>query len=188
MPLSRRQIVRACKSRGWTLQPAALAGIQKFLDEKQQLLSGEEEEVDDEEEALQDLLDVVANEIPVKQRIVTGKLWEDIVSQNDRNGENDKNRDNRNSSKKISLHSQPASTKQQQKSNVVSPMMRSTADLRSSSSSSRPHSLSSFSDLKVINAFETPKLTYDTINQQFHVDDNKTWPLFGTAEDKVRCV
>ena len=89
MPLSRRQIVRACKSRGWTLQPAALAGIQKFLDEKQQLLSGEEEE--DEEEALQDLLDVVANEIPVKQRIVTGKLWEDIVSQNDRNGENDKN-------------------------------------------------------------------------------------------------
>ena len=184
MPLSRRQIVRACKSRGWTLQPAALAGIQKFLDEKQQLLSGEEADDENEEEALQDLLDVVANEIPVKQRIVTGKLWEDIVSQSDRNGENDKNRNNRNSSKKNSLHSQSTSTKQQQKSNVVSPMMRSTADLRSSS---RPHS-SSFSDLKVINAFETPKLTYDTINQQFHVDDNKTWPLFGTAEDKVRCV
>ena len=42
-----------------------------------------------------------------------------------------------------------------------------------------------WSDLKIVNAFSTPKLVYEVMRKNFTVRDSKC-SLFGSAEDKVR--
>lgn len=38
--------------------------------------------------------------------------------------------------------------------------------------------------LRVVSALESPRLLFQTMRRQFHVEENQ-WSLFGTAEDKV---
>jgi len=66
---SRRDIVRACKARRWTVQPAALKGI--------------EQAVFDSGEDLQFLLDLIGTKMNKKNHhttsTITADLWEEIV-------------------------------------------------------------------------------------------------------------
>jgi DNA polymerase epsilon subunit 2 len=66
MTTTRRQIVRACKARGWTIQPAALAGVEAYLGSSR-------------DGSLEDLLNVVAERIP--GQTITGDLWDDIAGE-----------------------------------------------------------------------------------------------------------
>ena len=70
MPLSRRQIIRACKQRGWLLQPDALQGMETYLRDDGQ----NEKTIDD----LQFLLDMAASNSPNKKTL-TGVVWQRVV-------------------------------------------------------------------------------------------------------------
>jgi len=118
MSLNRRQIVRACKTRGWTLQPAVLEGLEEYLQD---------------EEALDDLLNVVGSRLNGK-RTITVEVWESI---------RDDNNDN-----------------------------------------SRPIRSHWLTNMQVVNAFATPKLTYEVMRKQFLIQEKRE-SLFGSAEDKV---
>jgi hypothetical protein len=123
MPVSRRQIVRACKTRGWTIQPAALEGIERYLGQTK-----------NDMDVLDDFLDLVGGSL--KGKMITSSLMEEIMPE----------------------------------AETVLPQRTSSAHC--------------FSDLQVVNAFQTPKLLFEVMRKQFYVED-KRQSLFGTAEDKV---
>jgi hypothetical protein len=133
MPLSRRQIIRTCKLKGWMLHPTALEGIEGYVSESH-----------DASEDLQAILNVVATKMK-NGRTLTTEIWQQVVDEI--NGDN----------------------------------------VEESIGNLKPENASSycFADLKVVSAFQSPKLVYDTMRKQFHVEQ-KSWSLFGSAEDKVR--
>jgi hypothetical protein len=69
MPVSRRQIVRACKARGWQLQPDALKGAEEYLQDGHA--------IDD------DLLDALAVQMENAgdKRTVTSDIWEAFLKE-----------------------------------------------------------------------------------------------------------
>jgi hypothetical protein len=66
----RRDIIRACKTRGWTLQPAVLAEIEDYL------VSGNHDS-----NSLSDLLDVVKGEMATG-KAVTESVWKRVKATN----------------------------------------------------------------------------------------------------------
>lgn len=136
--LSRRQVVRACKRRGWTVQPAALKGI---LEMSAQEFQGEEEEV------IEYILGVVSQYM--KGKVLTKEVWDDAAANS-------------------SLAEDP-------KGYAPNP----TASERQSDIHQ-----SERDDIEVIGAFDTPKLTYESMRKQFKVEE-KSGSLFGSADDKV---
>lgn len=70
MPLSRRQIIRACKQRGWTLQPAAFEGLEEYLDEEERNNSAMTD--------LQSILEIVAEKIG-GGRTLTAEVWSQVI-------------------------------------------------------------------------------------------------------------
>lgn len=74
MPVSRRQIVRACKGRGWQIQPDALKGLEAYL--------VRHDEIDGE------FLDRLAEYMvkSSKQQTVTKAIWDTFVKE-DQQGE-----------------------------------------------------------------------------------------------------
>jgi len=123
--ISKRQVIRSCKARGWTLQPAVLDGI---LHEATP-------------ESLPELLDRIAVLMQQKQqqRTVTAELWQQLLIDQEENGGDD----------------------------AVVMVQKKKA---------------SFVD--IINAFDTPKLVFQTMRKQFQVQQ-KNWSLLGTAQDKI---
>jgi hypothetical protein len=71
MPIYRRQIIRACKQRGWILQPVALEGLEGYLRESPS---------DGAAEDLKAVLDVAANKIK-GGRTVTEEVWQKVVEE-----------------------------------------------------------------------------------------------------------
>ena len=69
MPVSRRQIVRACKGRGWQIQPTALKGIEAYL-----------QDYDDvDADFLDQLGDYIDN--AASKRTLTKDIWEKFVQE-----------------------------------------------------------------------------------------------------------
>ena len=134
MPLSRRQIIHACKQRGWSLQPIAFEGIEEFLSESE----GNDAMVD-----LQAILDV-ASEKSKSAGTLTAEIWQLVVEE--LNGED-------------------------------------TVDAPKSDGNQQTAPGDSI--LQIVSAFQTPKLTYDTMRKHFNVQTTPG-PLFGSVADKVQ--
>lgn len=68
--VTQRHIVRACKQRGWTIQPVALQGIEEYL--------SEQVAVGDQEDSLKDVLDALADQVG---RTLTAEIWNQSLEQ-----------------------------------------------------------------------------------------------------------
>lgn len=60
--VSRRKIVRACKSRGWMVQPAALSGMHRYLNLQ-------------EKDYTEDVLKELARRTGKNTKVITEELW-----------------------------------------------------------------------------------------------------------------
>jgi hypothetical protein len=71
MPVSRRQIVRTCKARGWQIQPDALKGVEVYLQDHNA--------IDD------DLLDALAEQLgdSGNKRTVTSDIWQAFLREDE---------------------------------------------------------------------------------------------------------
>lgn len=133
MPVSRRQIVRACNARGWQIQPAALKGLEAYL----KRCDAVEEE----------LLDSIAEHmVDASNRVLTNDIWQAFLKAEEE-------------------------------------YLTSGAEGNNGGSTST--SLNPWSDLQVVSAFRDVRLSYHSMKKSFQAEE-QPWPLFGTAEDKVR--
>ncbi|GKY95043.1 hypothetical protein MPSEU_000468600 [Mayamaea pseudoterrestris] len=128
----RRYIVRACKQRGWIIQPAALQQMMDFVHSEQ---------------AMEDMLDSLDERIG-NDKTITAGIWEEFASAEQQRHDI--------SSQKNSRRDDNASMKNAAWTDQV----------------------------RLINAFETPKLTYDVTRKQFHVTETRE-SLFGSPLDKT---
>lgn len=115
--VSRRKIMRACKSRGWMVQPAALAAIHRHLNV-----------LDDD--YLEDVLLEISLRVD-RNTVITESVWNEIME---------------------ASHSPTTNDKEE--------------------------------DFELVNAFESPRLSYDSMRKTFRVEE-KQWALLGSVADKV---
>lgn len=145
--LSCREVVRACKRRGWTIQPAALDELRYHADHHHDTL-----------EALLDLLGSKWSLLLVSQKktCITARMVQELL--------------------------RDLSAEQDEQQHLL---LRTSKRSSHGKSQRKDGSVFSAHDVKVMNAFQTPKLVYHPMRKQFQVDQERK-SLFGTAEDKVR--
>lgn len=161
--VSRRQIIRSCKARGWTVQPDALNAIEN----SSLLLTGvvgdagvDDDDDDDVTTTTGDrwstVLEGLARHIQTHHphshfRTVTEQVWNEF-----------------------------AQIQQQQQQQQQGETKGRTKN---------PTPTAEAVHVEVINAFDTPKLVFEVMRKQFQVvcrnNNGNKWSLFGTAEDKV---
>jgi hypothetical protein len=193
----RRQIVRACKQRGWRLQPAALKGMDEYLlrmisrnrnnnnpayDDDDDATTNDDEndrENDDASKHLHDLLDRVAVPMQaVRSVVVSALIWEQIV--HECNSNNNRSRSHSHTLKNYPEDGFPRVVVHTGPETAWIPTNRSITTRRSATT------LTSFPDVQIIGAFQTPKLVYRVMRKQFDVEISyNKWSLFGSATDKV---
>jgi hypothetical protein len=174
-PPRRRDIIRACKTRGWTLQPAVLAEIEDYLGGGSSSNSSSSGSSDSR---LSDLLDVVRGEMTATGKAVTESVWKRVkaahgsgLAPDDGEYDGEYGDDGADTMDKRSRRHWDPST--------------STSTSTSTRTKSAPHKYTGTNDWHVVNAFQTPRLVYLTMRKQFLVEE-KNWSLLGTPEDKVR--
>ena len=157
----KRQIIRACKTKGWSIQPEALAGLERALQR-------------DENASLAYLLETWVEPHMASSRVVTNDLWkqimlgvEGVADASDEDGGPE--RSTAVSSKPRAIAKAKPPQQQRRRQQIPRPPMQLDKD---------------WGDLQVISAFDQPKLVYNTMRQQFRVEE-KEWSLFGTSEEKV---
>jgi DNA polymerase epsilon subunit 2 len=165
--MNRRHIVRLCKKQGLHVQPATLKAIQAsqakgLLLEKNSNSNFEVE--DDGEEAFQTVLRMLKQKLAIRSgiTIVSPDLWEQTLEEYTAA---DANATNTNAN---------ASTR-----NDARALLKTAATTNSNATNK-----SSSNSVQVISAFDTPRLVYDTLLQQFHYEPCKP-SLLGTAQDKL---
>lgn len=117
--VSRRKIMRACKSRGWMVQSTALTAMHNYLN----LLD-------------KDYLDDVVTEIAQrvlerKTKLITETLWNEIMDANE-----------------------------------------------------SVDAIKADEEFELVNAFNSPRLCYDSMRKTFRVEEQQ-WSLLGSVADKV---
>jgi hypothetical protein len=162
---SRRDIIRACKTRGWTLQPAVLAEIAAHLSESP-------------EGSLDDLLNAVRGEMTTGKS-VTVDVWNQVKAAAGGAGGGDFG-----AAKDHDIDEDMPTGTLNRKQNP-SESHRHWEPSTSTSASTSTTILTGTNDWHVVNAFQTPRLVYQTMRKQFLVEE-KSWSLLGTPEDKVR--
>lgn len=163
----RRQIIRSCKARGWTVQPDALQAMEDALAlrplaaDRDSNGSSAATRNADANTALSTLLDALQQHMKASHsRTVTVQVWNDLI---------DSDASHETGTTRGSSGSSNTSTS------------TSTNMLAVASSAAQ----FSAKDIQVFDAFDTPKLVFEVMRRQFQVL-NQTWSLFGTAEEKVR--
>jgi hypothetical protein len=116
--VSKRKIMRACKSHGWMVQSTALEKMYQYLNEM-------------DKDYLGDVLSELSQSIDTKTTLITESIWNQVIESN---------------------------------RTVVSSNAQE--------------------EFEMVNAFETPRLSYDTMRKAFSVEE-KNWPLLGSVSDKV---
>jgi hypothetical protein len=167
----RRQIIRACKARrAWTLQPAALEGMEAFL------------QSNDDLDMLFQLLDPhMQGKKTITADIVEASLGYDEYEDDDDDEEPHQHRRGGASRQPLSRVAQSRSGDRHHGGRGVH---KSSSSNSSRNAAGGPSSTDS-SNLTVVSAFDCPKLVYHNLKKNFQVQEKK-WSLFGTAEDKVR--
>ncbi|CAB9527422.1 polymerase epsilon subunit 2 [Seminavis robusta] len=124
--VSRRQLIRACKGRGWMVQGPALVAMHEFFNLQDSV-------------ALDTVLDALAKRLDRSTTVVTESLWNGLMEETDETDD------------AVPLDND-----------------RSSSDV-----------------LQVVNAFDGPKLVYDTTRRAFRIDE-KPISLLGSAQDKIK--
>jgi hypothetical protein len=137
----RRDIIRACKTRGWTLQPTVLAEIEDYL------VSGGHDRA-----SLDDLLNVVRGEMATG-KAVTETVWRRVKATNGSGIAQDDDDDDMDETSR--RHWEPSTSTSTSKS----------------TSTQQKQSRTGTNDWHVVNAFQTPRLVYLTMRKQFLVEE-----------------
>lgn len=141
--LSRKHIVRACKVRGWTIQPVALERIENYLEK-----SAHDH---DANTSLQRILESMSIEMKNQNlRTITDQLLDMVLddSEDDYDAPMTRNK----SATILDVKKRQSRMPLKDKKNQFG---------------------DSFSDFQVVNAFETPRLVYDVLRRQFRVDEKR---------------
>jgi len=155
---NRRQIVRACKTKGWSLQPVVLQAMEEHLARHRS-------------STLPDLLVLIGEQVTTA-KTVTAQVWDQVQSKatgidyydngmEDSHDDDDDDNDN-------------------EMDAVKTPSTRKPSTLVAR----HHHTSQQHNDWHVVSAFKMPRLVYQTMRKQFLVEE-KSWSLFGTPEDKV---
>ena len=166
--MNRRHIVRLCKKQGLHVQPATLKAIQAsqvkgFFSENNNNDDNDDEAEDNEEEAFQTVLRMLKEKLASRSgiTIVSPDLWEQTLEEYTAANAKAKAKANNNTR------------------NDARALVKTTAT-RTANTTTK----SSSNSIQIISAFDTPRLVYDTLLQQFHHEPCKP-SLLGTAQDKL---
>ena len=158
--IHRRQVTRACKRRGWMVQPGALQGILRFMDTlKDRDDQFHLDQTQDDDVIIEYILDIVKKYLSHQdggaknRKTLTSALWKDVLA----------------NSPELQLQDVAEESSRTHPNSTAKQGVAVTAGARS---------------IEVVNAFETPKLVYETMRKQFRVVETKE-SLFGSADDKV---
>lgn len=173
--IDQRQIVRACKARGWTIHPDALGGLRTALHTEPESENDDNDDLGNnghfmtDEERLSKLLDGLKPFMTKKGgagRSVTLSVWNEWMES---------------SATAKALTTKNNKTKQQSRTDFGKRQSHQSSNIRTTRSNSNT--------IQVVQAYATPQLVFQSMRRQFQVLDSnsrRNTSLLGTADDKVR--
>jgi hypothetical protein len=177
-----RQIVRAFRARGWSIQPAALDAIGAILTTATEQHSNSNNPLLLLSDLLRSLeLHMKAKESnsnnstannsqsqqqqPRANRVVTLEILQAVVGGSSSNRNKKEDEEGSSSTTVTTTSTGPGRTKLQRQ---------------------QPNSDNDNDAVMVVHAFATPRLQWNVLRRQFQVVSKEEWEIFGTAEEKVR--
>ena len=171
--LLRRQIVRSCKTKGWTIQPGPLEDMVVRILQQYQQSKGQDLIVP--AKVLEQWVE--PEMVAMSKRTITNEVWEQCCRAMESfqpESPDKRSRQHDIENKRVVL------TKEQRS-------MDRQAVVRHGSRSQSSTNFWNANNLHIVTAFHQPRLVYNPMRQQFRVEE-KEWTLFGTAEEKVSCL
>ncbi|KAL7578130.1 hypothetical protein ACA910_012577 [Epithemia clementina (nom. ined.)] len=192
----RQQIVRACKTKGWSIQPGPLEAI---LNEMMRLENENDEflwtPLDFLHQRVEPFLmtqQMGKNHVGPLRTIITQDIWQQCLQSQLAQEQEQQEQQHKHQQTQPTLLTNPS---KQRPVVPVAPLSLPSRTSRSGEGSARITAKANHNHqndnnfwkvhgLQIVSAFHQPKLVYNPMRQQFRVEE-QAWSLFGTAEEKV---